>query len=104
MRKLLIYMFSRPIVSNKIVEKELNISQKNTAKLNNDLIELDKKYKKLLSDSENTDELIRKLEKSKKLDSKLKNKIRPITVKRWLNFERGIMRWSLEPNKLLPGI
>jgi SH3 domain protein len=59
----------------KELEKELNISQKNTAKLNNDLIELDKKYKKLLSNTENTDELIRKLEKSKKLDSTLKNEI-----------------------------
>ena len=59
----------------KELEKELNISQKNTAKLNNDLIELDNKYKKLLSNTENTDELIRKLEKSEKLDSKLKNEI-----------------------------
>lgn len=57
------------------LEQELNISQKNTAKAKNDLIELNKKYKKLLSNSENTDELIRKLEKSKKLDSKLKNEI-----------------------------
>lgn len=59
----------------KELEKELNISQENTAKLKNDLIELDKKYKKLLSNTENTDELIRKLEKSKKLDSNLKNEI-----------------------------
>jgi SH3 domain protein len=59
----------------KELEKELNISQENTAKLKNDLIELDKKYKKLLSNTENTDELIRKLEKSKELDSNLKNEI-----------------------------
>lgn len=59
----------------KELEKELNISQENTAKLKNDLLELDKKYKKLLSNTENTDELIRKLEKSKKLDSNLKNEI-----------------------------
>jgi SH3 domain protein len=59
----------------KELEQELNISQKNTAKAKNDLIELNKKYKKLLSISENTDELIRKLEKSKKLDSKLKTEI-----------------------------
>lgn len=59
----------------KALEKELNISQENIAKLKNDLIELDKKYKKLLSNTENTDELIRKLEKSKELDSNLKNEI-----------------------------
>ncbi len=57
------------------LEQELNINQKNTAKSKNELIELNKKYKKLLSNSENTDELIRKLKKSKKLDSKLKTEI-----------------------------
>jgi len=57
------------------LEQELNINQKNTAKAKNELIELNKKYKKLLSNSENADELIRKLEKSKKLDSKLKTEI-----------------------------
>ena len=56
------------------LEKELNISQKNTAKAKNDLIELNKKYE-LLSNSENIDELITRLEKSKKLDSNLKNEI-----------------------------
>jgi len=59
----------------KELEQELNINQKNTAKAKNELIELNKKYKKLLSKSENADELIRKLEKSKKLDSKLKTEI-----------------------------
>jgi len=59
----------------KELEQELNINQKNTAKAKNELIELNKKYKKLLSNSENADELIRKLEKSKKLDSKLKTEI-----------------------------
>jgi SH3 domain protein len=54
------------------LEQELNINQKNTAKVKSELIELNKKYKKLLSNSENTDELIKKLEKSKQLDSKLK--------------------------------
>ena len=57
------------------LEKEVNINQKNTEKAKSELIELNKKYKKLLSNSENTDELIKKLEKSKKLDSKLKSEI-----------------------------
>jgi SH3 domain protein len=57
------------------LEQELNINQKNTAKVKSELIELNKKYKKLLSNSENTDELITKLEKSKQLDSKLKAEI-----------------------------
>jgi len=57
------------------LEKEVNVNQKNTAKAKSELIELNKKYKKLLSNSENTDELIRKLKKSKKLDSKLKTEI-----------------------------
>jgi len=57
------------------LEQEVNINQKNTAKAKSELIELNKKYKKLLSNSENTDELIRKLKKSKKLDSKLKTEI-----------------------------
>ena len=59
----------------KELEQEVNINQKNTAKAKNELIELNEKYKKLLSNSENTDELIRKLKKSKKLDSKLKTEI-----------------------------
>jgi SH3 domain protein len=57
------------------LEQEVNINQKNTAKAKSELIELNKKYKKLLNNSENTDELIRKLKKSKKLDSKLKTEI-----------------------------
>ena len=57
------------------LEQEVNINQKNTAKAKSELIELNKKYKKLLSNLENTDELIRKLKKSKKLDSKLKTEI-----------------------------
>jgi len=57
------------------LEQEVNINQKNTEKAKSELIELNKKYKKLLSNSENTDELIKKLEKSKKLDSKLKSEI-----------------------------
>jgi SH3 domain protein len=57
------------------LEQEVNINQKNTAKAKSELIELNKKYKKLLSNSENTDELIKKLEKSKQLDSKLKAEI-----------------------------
>ena len=57
------------------LEKEVNINQKNTEKAKSELIELNKKYKKLLSNSENTDELIKKLEKSKQLDSKLKSEI-----------------------------
>jgi len=57
------------------LEQEVNINQENTAKAKNELIELNKKYKKLLSNSENTDELITKLEKSKQLDSKLKAEI-----------------------------
>ena len=57
------------------LEQEVNINQKNTAKAKSELIELNKKYKKLLNNSENTDELIRKLKKSKKLDSKLKSEI-----------------------------
>jgi SH3 domain protein len=57
------------------LEQELNINQKNTAKVKSELIELNKKHKKLLSNSENTDELITKLEKSKQLDSKLKAEI-----------------------------
>ena len=57
------------------LEQEVNINQKNTAKAKSELTELNKKYKKLLSNSENTDELIRKLKKSKKLDSKLKTEI-----------------------------
>jgi SH3 domain protein len=57
------------------LEQELNINQKNTAKEKSEQKELNKKYKKLLSYSENTDELIKKLEKSKQLDSKLKTEI-----------------------------
>ena len=57
------------------LEKEVNINQKNTEKAKSELIELNKKYKKLLSNSENTDELMKKLEKSKKIDSKLKAEI-----------------------------
>ena len=57
------------------LEQEVNINQKNTEKAKSELIELNKKYKKRLSNSENTDELIKKLEKSKKLDSKLKSEI-----------------------------
>jgi len=57
------------------LEQEVNINQKNTAKAKSELIELNKKYKKLLSNSENTNELIKKLEKSKQLDSKLKAEI-----------------------------
>jgi len=57
------------------LEQEVNINQENTAKAKSELIELNKKYKKLLSNSENTDELITKLEKSKQLDSKLKAEI-----------------------------
>ena len=57
------------------LEQEVNINQKNTAKAKSELIELNNKYKKLLSNLENTDELIRKLKKSKKLDSKLKTEI-----------------------------
>ncbi len=57
------------------LEQEVNVNQKNTAKAKSELIELNKKYKKLLRNSENTDELIRKLKKSKKLDSKLKTEI-----------------------------
>ena len=57
------------------LEQELNIKQKNTSKTKNEFMELNKKYKKLLSNSENTDELIQKLKKSKKLDSKLKTEI-----------------------------
>ncbi|MGD9231641.1 MAG: TIGR04211 family SH3 domain-containing protein [Desulfobacterales bacterium] len=57
------------------LEQELNINQKNNVQAKNEFIELNKKYKKLLSNSENTDELIRKLKKSKKLDSKLKTEI-----------------------------
>jgi len=59
----------------KELEQELNINQKDTAKAKSELIELNKKYKKLLSDSEDMDELIKKLEKSKQLDSKLKSEI-----------------------------
>lgn len=57
------------------LEQEVNINQKNTEKVKNEIIELNKKYKKLLSNSETTDELIKKLEKSKKIDSKLKSEI-----------------------------
>ncbi|HUX79663.1 MAG TPA: TIGR04211 family SH3 domain-containing protein [Alphaproteobacteria bacterium] len=57
------------------LEQEINFNQENTAKAKSELIELNKKYKKLLSNSENTDELIKKLEKSKQLDSKLKGEI-----------------------------
>jgi SH3 domain protein len=57
------------------LEQEVNINQENTAKAKSELIELNKKYKKLLSNSENTDELIKKLEKSKQLDSNLKAEI-----------------------------
>jgi len=57
------------------LEQEVSINQENTAAAKNELIELNKKYKKLLSNSENTDELITKLEKSKQLDSKLKAEI-----------------------------
>ena len=57
------------------LEQEVNINQENTAKAKSELIELNKKYKKLLSNSENTNELIKKLEKSKQLDSKLKAEI-----------------------------
>jgi SH3 domain protein len=57
------------------LEQEVNINQENTAKAKSGLIELNKKYKKLLSNSENTDQLIKKLEKSKQLDSKLKAEI-----------------------------
>lgn len=57
------------------LEQEVNINQENTAKAKSELIELNKKYKKLLSNSENTDELITKLEKSKQLDSTLKAEI-----------------------------
>ena len=57
------------------LEQEVNINQENTAKAKSELIELNKKYKKLLSNSENTDQLIKKLEKSKQLDSKLKAEI-----------------------------
>ena len=57
------------------LEQEVNINQKNTEKAKSELIELNKKYKNLLSNSENTDELIKKLEKSKQLDSKLKSEI-----------------------------
>jgi SH3 domain protein len=57
------------------LEQEVNINQENTVKAKSELIELNKKYKKLLSNSENTDKLIKKLEKSKQLDSKLKTEI-----------------------------
>jgi SH3 domain protein len=57
------------------LEQEVDLNQKNTEKAKSELIELNKKYKTLLSNSENTDELIKKLEKSKKLDSKLKTEI-----------------------------
>jgi SH3 domain protein len=57
------------------LKQEVNINQKNTEKAKSELIELNKKYKRLLSNSENTDELIKKLEKSKQLDSKLKTEI-----------------------------
>jgi len=57
------------------LKQEVNINQENTAKAKSELIELNKKYKKLLSNSETTDELITKLEKSKQLDSKLQAEI-----------------------------
>ena len=57
------------------LEQEVKINQKNNEKAKNELIGLNKKYKKLLGNSENTDELIRKLKKSNKLDSKLKTEI-----------------------------
>ncbi len=74
------------------LEQELNINQKNTAKAKNELIELNKKYKKLLSNSENADELIRKLEKSKKLDSKLKTEISNLKKDRQNSLKSSIIQ------------
>jgi SH3 domain protein len=76
----------------KELEQELNIKKKNTAKARNDFIELNKKYKKLLSSSENTDELIRKLKKSKKLDSKLKTEINNLKKGSQNMLKSGIIR------------
>jgi SH3 domain protein len=74
------------------LEQEVNINQKNTAKAKNELIELKKNYKKLLSNSENTDELIRKLKKSKKLDSKLKTEINNIKKDSQNSLKSSIIR------------
>jgi SH3 domain protein len=79
-------------VKIKELEQEVNINQENTAKAKNELIELNKKYKKLLSNSENTDELIRKLKKSKKLDSKLKTEINNLKKDNQISLKSSIIQ------------
>jgi len=71
------FMETKKIYEEKIREltKEVNLNQKITAKAKRTLIQINKKYKNLLSNSKKTDELIRELEKLKKLNTELNTEI-----------------------------
>jgi SH3 domain protein len=60
------------------LKEEININQKFAAKAKRDLIQLNNKYKKLLSHSESTDELITEAEKLKKLNTQLNTEIKSL--------------------------
>ncbi len=57
------------------LEQEINTNQKFTAKAKRDLIDLDKKYKGLLMHSGNADELIKEINRLKKLNANLNTEI-----------------------------
>lgn len=60
------------------LEQEVNINQRFTAKAKRDLIQLNNKYKNLLSHSKNTEELIREAEKLRKLNKQLDTEIKSL--------------------------
>jgi SH3 domain protein len=79
------------------LEQEINTNQKFTAKAKRDLIDLDKKYKNLLIHSGNADELIKEMNRLKKLNTNLsteitslrKNSSSPLKSKRIQSFVAG---------------
>lgn len=60
------------------LEQEVNINQRFTAKAKSDLIQLDNKYKNLLTHSQKTEELIREAEQLKRLNTHLNTEIKSL--------------------------
>ncbi|MEJ2656401.1 MAG: TIGR04211 family SH3 domain-containing protein [Desulfobacterales bacterium] len=79
------------------LEQEIITNQKFAAKAKRDLIELDKKYKDLLSQSKNTEELVKETKRLKKLNTQLnadltslkKNNTSPVISKKLQSFAAG---------------
>jgi len=60
------------------LKEEVNINQKFAAKSKSDFIQLNKKYKNLLKHSKNTEKLIGKVEKLKKLNAELNTEVKSL--------------------------